>query len=91
MTMTHRTRCLLAMVCLALASVAGALEGQVRSARDAREIFYLTNPDGPAGNYAAAQRAEGVACDSRIAVLGACVATPGPAVSDPWIESALRD
>lgn len=91
MTMTRQTRCLLALACLMLAGFAGILDGQVRNAHDAREMFYLTNPDGPAGNFAATRAAAGDVCDGTTAALGLCSGPARLTVGDPWIETALRD
>jgi len=91
MTMTRQTRYLLATVCLALAGAAGVVDGQVRNAHDAREVFYLTNPDGPAGNFAARRAGGFTSCDGQTAALGLCSGAEGLAIVDPWVESALRD
>ena len=74
-----------------LAGFAGILDGQVRNAHDAREMFYLTNPDGPAGSFAATRAATANACDSTTATLGLCSGPARFAVGDPWMETALRD
>ncbi len=48
---------LTSLVMISAACLAGYADGSLLNDRDARNFFYLTNPEGPAGNYRAHMRA----------------------------------
>ena len=88
--MTRQTQYLLAAVCLVLSAFAGTVNGQLRNAHDAREVFYLTNPDGPAGVYAAPPPTS-TACNAEAVRLGLCSNTERLAAIRPWVATASRN
>lgn len=77
-------------VLLVLASAAGSLYASRENLHDQEAFFYLTNPQGPAGDFAAAQMREPqYACVGQAVGLSACMPAATASV-DPRLASLLE-
>jgi len=92
--MPDQTRLIVAAILLVGASFAGALHGTSLNQHDEEALFYLTNPDGPAGDFAATRAVEQsrrLVCAGQSAAVAVCGAAAPVVAADSRLATLMEE